>query len=418
MSEPLIAFVHQPQNIVVPPVNQADGVALWTDRMARGLRQDHSIICYSRRGPSQPESSVLHGIEYRRIGWGYDRYLRAGRALDELGLLPPQRSFFASALYFRHYGQQVATDLQSVGAEIIHVQNFSQFVPWIRRRNPRAKVVLHMHADWLAELDRRWLQPRLEAADAIVCCSGYYANGIRGAWPQFGSRVHVVYNGAAPEELTEIGERSLRLEEARRILFVGRVVPDKGLHILIEAFNGLVEELPHAELAIVGPIPMIARASLAIHTSTEPMVRELAKFGGARFDRYLRSRLTPAAAKRVTITGEVPRRELLHHYRDSDLLVLPSILPEGFGIPIVEAACWEIPTVATRRGGMPEVIVNGETGCLVEAGDAAGLRAAMANLLKDDARRRKMGQAARARTLELFTWSKIAKQLRDVYEGL
>ena len=418
MSERLIAFVHQPQNIVVPPVNQADGVALWTDRMARGLRKDHSIVCYSRRGPSQPESSVFDGIEYRRIGWGYDRYLRAGRALDELGLLPPQRSFFASALYFRHYGQQVATDLQSVGAEIIHVQNFSQFVPWIRRRNPRAKVVLHMHADWLAELDRRWLQPRLEAADAIVCCSGYYANGIRGAWPQFGSRVHVVYNGAAPEELTEIGERSPRLEESRRILFVGRVVPDKGLHILIEAFNGLVEELPHAELAIVGPIPMIARASLAIHTSTEPMVRELAKFGGARFDRYLRSRLTPAAAKRVTITGEVPRRELLHHYRDSDLLVLPSILPEGFGIPIVEAACWEIPTVATRRGGMPEVVVDGETGCLVEAGDAAGLRAAMANLLKDDARRRKMGQAARARTLELFTWSKIAKQLRDVYEGL
>ena len=67
---------------------------------------------------------------------------------------------------------------------------------------------------------------------------------------------------------------------------------------------------------------------------------------------------------------------------------------------------------------MPEVIVDGETGCLVEAGDAAGLRAAMANLLNDDARRRRMGQAARARALELFTWSKIAKQLRDVYEGL
>ena len=401
MSERLIAFVHQPQNIVVPPVNQADGVALWTDRMARGLRKDHSIVCYSRRGPSQPESSVLHGIEYRRVGWGYDRYLRVGRALDELGLLPPQRSFFGSSLYFCHYGQRIATDLQSFGAELVHVQNFSQFVPCIKRRNPRAKVVLHMHANWLVELDRRWLRPRLEAADAIVCCSGYYANGIRVAWPEFASRVHVVYNGAAPEELTEIGERSPRLEESRRILFVGRVVPDKGLHILIEAFNGLVEELPHVELAIVGPIPTLARASLAIHTSKEAMVRELAKFGGARFDGYIRSRLTPAAAKRVTITGEVPRKELLRHYRDSDLLVLPSILPEGFGVPIIEAACWGLPTVATRRGGIPEVIVDGETGRLVEAGDPTGLRAALAHLLKDDAQRRRMGQAARARTLEL-----------------
>jgi glycosyltransferase involved in cell wall biosynthesis len=411
-----IAFVHQPQHIVVPPVNQADATALWTDRVARGLRQDHSVVCYSRRGPNQAESSVFEGIEYRRIEWGYDRYLRGGRALDEFGLLPPQRSFFGSSWYFRHYGQRIATDLQSIGAEIVHVQNFSQFIPWIKRRNPRAKVVLHMHADWLVELDRRWLQPRLAATDAIVCCSGYYANGIRVAWPEFAGRVHVVYNGAAPEELTEIGERSPRLEKSHRILFVGRVVPDKGLHILIDAFNALVEDLPHAELAIVGSIPMVARASLAIHTSKEGMVRELAKFGGAPFDGYIRSRLTPAAAQRVTITGEVPRKELLRHYRDSDLLVLPSILPEGFGVPIIEAACWGLPTVATRRGGIREVIVDGETGRLVEAGDTAGLRVALADLLKDDAQRRRMGEAARARTLELFTWSQIVEQLRHVYK--
>ena len=161
---------------------------------------------------------------------------------------------------------------------------------------------------------------------------------------------------------------------------------------------------------------MVARASLAIHTSKEPMVRELAKFGGARFDGYLRSGLTPAAAKRVTITGEVPRKELLRHYRDSDLLVLPSILPEGFGIPIVEAACWGLPTVATRRGGIPEVIVDGETGRLVEAGDTVGLRAAIADLLNDDVQRRRMGQAARARALELFSWSRIVEQLRHVYK--
>jgi hypothetical protein len=64
-----------------------------------------------------------------------------------------------------------------------------------------------MHADWLAELNQWWVQPRFAAADAIVCCSGHCANGIRAAWPGFASRVHVIYNGAAPEELVEIGER-------------------------------------------------------------------------------------------------------------------------------------------------------------------------------------------------------------------
>jgi glycosyltransferase involved in cell wall biosynthesis len=413
-----LAFVHQPQNIVVPPVHRADAIALWTDQVTRGLRKHHSIVCYSRRGPNQAESSIFDGIEYRRIEFGYDWYLRVGRALDEFGLLRRQRSFFGSSWYFRHYGQRIATDLQSVRAEIVHVQNFSQFVPWIKQRNPGAKVVLHMHADWLVELDRSWLQPRLAAADTIACCSGYYANNIRAAWPEFANRVHVVYNAAAPEEFAEIGERSPRPEESRRILFVGRMVPDKGLHILIEAFNGLVEELPNTELFIVGSIPMIARASLATHASKEAMVRELSRFGGAPLEGYLRSQLTPAAAKRVTITGEVPRKELLRHYRDSDLLVLPSILPEGFGIPIVEAACCGVPTIATSRGGIPEVVIDGETGRLVAAGDAAELRTTIADLLKNDAERRRMGQAARARALELFTWDQIVEQLRRVYKAI
>ena len=413
-----IAFVHQPQNTVALPVAKADAVALWTDRAARGLLTHHSIVCYSRRGHNEAASSVFQGIEHQRIKWGYDRYLRVGRALDEFGLLPRRRSFFGSSWYFRHYGQCIARELQSVGPAIVHVQNFSQFIPWIKRRNPRAKVVLHMHADWLVELDQRWLQPRLAAADAIICCSGYYANGIRAAWPEFADRVHVVYNGAAPEEFADIEEKSTRAEGVRRILFVGRVVPDKGLHILIDAFNGLIEELPRVELLIVGPIPVVARASLAIHTSREAMVRDLARFGGASFEGYLRSRLTSAAARRVTITGEVPRKALLRYYRDSDLLVLPSILPEGFGIPIVEAACCGLPAVATRRGGIPEVIVDGETGHLVEAGDAAGLRAAIYDLLTDDVQRHRMGQAARARALRLFTWNKIVEQLCRVYDAI
>jgi glycosyltransferase involved in cell wall biosynthesis len=416
-----IVFVHQPSSVVTAPVEHADAVALWTDQVAHRLGKNAAVVSYSRRGPHQAQSSSSEGIEYRRIELAYDRYLtKVGQKLDDCGLLPPERSSFGSSWYCRHYGRRIAEDLQSCGPDIVHVQNFSQFIPWIKARNPRAKVVLHMHCDWLIELDRRWIQPRLAAADAIVCCSGYYANGIRKAWPEFAGRVHVVYNGVAPEECAEIGEAPARPEEACRILFVGRVVPDKGVHILTEAFNGLAEEFPHAELAIVGPLwDVRRRSSPAIHASKEAMVKELeAKFWGASFEEYLRSHLTPIAAKRVTITGEVSRRELLARYRDSDLLVLPSILPEGFGIPIAEAAYWGLPTVATRRGGLPEVIVDGQTGSLVEAGDTAGLRAAIADLLKDDARRRRMGQAARARALELFTWESVVEQLRQVYDKM
>jgi glycosyltransferase involved in cell wall biosynthesis len=408
-------------SVVTAPIKN-DAVAYWTDQVARGLRKNHSIVCYSYSNPNTAEPSAFEGVEYRWIEPppAYDRYLRkGGKALDEFGLLPPDYAFYASSLYFRHYGHRIAEALQSDGADIIHLQNFSQFAPGIKSQNPRAKLVLHMHADWLIEINRRWVQPRLAATDAIVCCSHYYANGIRKAWPEFADRVHVVYNGVAQEELTEVGEAPSRPQVPRRILFVGRVVPDKGVHILIEAFNGLVEEFPDAELTIVGWIPKIPRASSSIHGSKEPIVRELsAKFGGAPYEKYLRSHLSPAAAERVTITGAIPRPELLCRYRDSDLLVLPSILPEGFGMPIIEAASWGLPTVATRRGGIPEVIVDGETGRLVEAGDARGLRAAIADLLRDDVQRRRMGQAARARALGLFTWSQIVERLEHVYKNL
>jgi hypothetical protein len=110
---------------------------------------------------------------------------KVGRTFDELGLVPPERCFFGSSWYFRHYGHAIAEDVHLHGANVVHIQNFSQFAPRIKERNPRAKVLLNMHADWLVELDRRWVQPRLAFVDAIICCSDYFANGIREAWPEF-----------------------------------------------------------------------------------------------------------------------------------------------------------------------------------------------------------------------------------------
>jgi glycosyltransferase involved in cell wall biosynthesis len=97
------------------------------------------------------------------------------------------------------------------------------------------------------------------------------------------------------------------------------------------------------------------------------------------------------------------------------VLVLPSIYPEGFGIPIVEAAACFAPAVCGRRGGMPEVVDEGKTGLLVEAGDVNGLAAALNRLLDDESLRQSMGNAARARVAEKFTWDRIAESLLVEY---
>jgi hypothetical protein len=69
---------------------------------------------------------TFEGIEYRRIEPAYDWHLeKVGRAFDQFGLLPPARCSFGSSWYFRHYGHGIAEDLQSHGADVVHIHNFS-----------------------------------------------------------------------------------------------------------------------------------------------------------------------------------------------------------------------------------------------------------------------------------------------------
>jgi glycosyltransferase involved in cell wall biosynthesis len=134
----------------------------------------------------------------------------------------------------------------------------------------------------------------------------------------------------------------------------------------------------------------------------------LLAFYGRPYVDQLRERMTPATAERIEITGMVSREDLIGHYQWADLLAMPSIYPEGFSIPIVEAAACRVPAVVTRRGGMPEVVDDGKTGLIVPPADADALANALLELLDDPARRQRMGQAAYERAIRNFTWDRVA----------
>ena len=99
-----------------------------------------------------------------------------------------------------------------------------------------------------------------------------------------------------------------------------------------------------------------------------------------------------------------------------DLFVLPSLY-EGFGIAILEAMAAGKPVVATAVGGIPEFVVPGETGLLVEAGNAAALADAIRSLLRDPERARQMGIQGRARVLAAFQMSTVIRRHEQVYEA-
>lgn len=101
----------------------------------------------------------------------------------------------------------------------------------------------------------------------------------------------------------------------------------------------------------------------------------------------------------------------------ADIYCLPSYR-EGFGQGIIEAAASGVPTVASRIYGVTDAVEDGKTGRLFPAGDVAALAGALSALIEDRELRRKMGEAARVRALELFSSEKITAQLIARYEAL
>lgn len=113
--------------------------------------------------------------------------------------------------------------------------------------------------------------------------------------------------------------------------------------------------------------------------------------------------------------GRVANEEICSHYSRAGIFVFPSLWHEPFGIPVIEAMAAGLPVVATRAGALPEVVIDGETGILVERGDTEGLTAAISKLLADPHLRERMGAAGRERVQQLFTWERSVAQLEELY---
>jgi len=142
-------------------------------------------------------------------------------------------------------------------------------------------------------------------------------------------------------------------------------------------------------------------------------------FGHRRsYGRALRARLSPATARRVRYLGTVPQPELIRAYRAADLLVLPSIWQESYGLPVAEAMACGVPVLASASGGVPELIEDEVSGKLFPRLDTEALTRALRDMSADPERLREMGRAARTRAERKLTWIHSAERLERLYLGL
>jgi spore coat protein SA len=402
-----IGFVTQPGHAVLPA---SGSIELWADEVAKRLSGHHHVWIYASRPPSvtgSPDGGVTYRLIPHESGRAVTRVLRLAWRL-----LPVDRPFFASVFHPIEYWLRVARDIRREGLDVVHVFNYSQALPILRRMTD-AKLVLHMHCEWLSQLDDRIIDRRLRHADLIVGCSDYITDKVRERFPQHAARCTTIYNGVETNLARTAGPAS---DGSIRLLNVGRVSPEKGLHVLVDALDRVVTVHPEIRLTVLGeesPVPY----EFAVKISKDDLVRRLARFYGGSYLQQLRERMSDAVAERVTFVDRVPHERTRRYYDEADIFVFPSIF-EAFPIPPIEAMAAGLPVIASRAGGVVESVVHDRTGMLVEREDPVGLADAILRLADDVELRRSLGDSGRGRAHDQYSWSKIVADVEAAFTGL
>jgi glycosyltransferase involved in cell wall biosynthesis len=236
----------------------------------------------------------------------------------------------------------------------------------------------------------RWLLTHLEA---IVANSAATGRTLLANLPGFpAERVHTIPNPVDPERLRLPPGRDVRRELGIAaatfvVAVVGRLVPQKGHSVLLQAFAELQAVVPDSALLVVGGGPLAG-----------PLKAEAEARG---------------IAARCHFVGERAAEEVPAYYAASDVVAVPSYF-EGFCYVAVEAALLGKPVVAARVSSLPEVILDGETGLLVPGGDPRALAAALAQLAADPERGRRLGERGRAWARTQFAAAPLHARLEAV----
>lgn len=249
----------------------------------------------------------------------------------------------------------------------------------------------HAYDIWREQL---LLPEKLRAAARTITCTGCNRQHLIDAYAGDPAKIRVVYHGL---DLERFRPRPRSANPEPVILSVGRLVEQKGYDRLLRACAALMLEGERFECRIVGEGPL--RAQL------EALARELRLDGRVRF------------------LGKMFHDDLIGEYASADLfamLCMPASDDDRDGIPntLIEGMAMQLPVVSTRFSGIPELVVDGETGLLVDIADHEGAVAALRALLRDAVLRQRLGAAGRRRVRDAFTIEASTAALDETFQGL
>jgi glycosyltransferase involved in cell wall biosynthesis len=427
-----IAFVTYPTAAILPPYHGSMGATIYA--IARDLAKTCDVVVYGLAdSQGGAESGNYEGVDYRFVPSSPSDRLISKARKGVLRVFPLTTPISTSAALFPSFGRKVAADLAKQQCDVIHVQHCTQYVPEIRRLNPTAKIVLHIHTEWFSQSNFALLARRIRGLDLLLTVSDFVTEKTRLHFPQTADRCETLYNGIDMREFDrEKDYEAGRRRKVKRILYVGGIWPHKGTHIAIDAFKMVAQKHPDVVMDLVGPqgdYPIEEACDLKDRATLQRMAPYFQKkrFSPANLFRrpsksnkyleFLKGKLTPELREKVTFHGFVSRPDLVRLYYDADVFVFPPVWNEAFGVTPLEAMAAGVPVAVSRCGGIVETVQDQITGFIVNPDDAPSLAEAMLRLVENDTLRERMGRAGRQRALE-FNWDIVNSGMLARYQAL
>jgi rhamnosyl/mannosyltransferase len=373
-----------------PPV--VGGIETYAYNLAKGLVDaGHHVKVYTSRTPGAPNQEIWQGIHIHRY-----------RAVARPFSYPFMPGLFTALLrddcdiIHAHINSPMTVDLTAMVSRLLNVPLaityhadalLSDFVP--------KPASFHK---WLGQV--YWLARHFAAgvASRLIVTSPLYLE-TSNFLQRYREKTSVIPAVVDPfflkplGKLTTVRKKLGFSQDAPIILFVGRLVPYKGLRTLFRAFRRVYKQKPSTQLVLIGAGP------------ERPHLRRLGK--------------TLGIANAVRFLGKVSREMLIDVYSACDLFVLPSrSRSEAFGIVLLEAMARGKPVVSTHVGGIPYVVDHGKTGFLVPPHDPAPLAKRISMLLDNPELCSRLGKAGRERVLKKFTREPTTRQLERLYRDM
>jgi len=321
--------------------------------------------------------------------------------LKPIGVPDPK---VAKALDVLSFNMNMVAD--PIDSEIVHTHTwYTNFAGALAKRTYGAKLVATVHSleplrPWKREqlgagydLSSWMERDGLTACDAIIAVSADMKKDILKCYNLPAKSVAVIHNGVDPAKYhPQEGTGSLAKFAIKKpfVFFVGRLTRQKGVFDLVEA---------------MAHVPKGTTLVLATGKPDTPEIEDELR------------RVLKKMPNVVWIRDMLEDPDLVSLYNEAAVFACPSVY-EPFGIINLEAMACETPVVATRVGGIKEVVVDGETGLLVPPGDPLRLGKAITKVIEDPKLAARMGKAGRKRVLQHFTWDRIAEKTLKLYRTL